>query len=145
MSDGSFEEHISLFFFIQELSCVQGFRSYSVAFTRPCDLPRRFFPKVVIQLTFTCSKSTIETLEQSVKYEICSKLTTKTPKRLHCRHYGVFVANLKQISHLVLVFLLLTFNRKMSNGLTKTINYFLKKKSIKDIWLGSKYASVTPF
>ena len=30
------------------------------------------------QLTFTCSKSTIETLK---KCEICSKLTIKTPER----------------------------------------------------------------
>ena len=31
------------------------------------------------QLTFTCSKPTIETLEKDVK--ICSKLTIKTPER----------------------------------------------------------------
>ena len=31
------------------------------------------------QLTFTCSKSVIETLEKSC--EICSKLTIKTPER----------------------------------------------------------------
>ena len=30
--------------------------------------------------TFTCPKSTIETLEK--KFEICSKLTIKTPERL---------------------------------------------------------------
>ena len=131
ISDGSFGEHISHFRFIQELSCVQGFRSYSVAFTRPSHLPRTFFPRVVIQLTFTCSKSTIETLEQSVKYEICSKLTTKTPKRLLRRHYGVFIANLKQISHLVLVFLLLTFNRKMSTDWLKLLTIFWKKNPSK--------------
>ena len=34
------------------------------------------------QLAFTCSKLTIETLEQSVKY-VHSKLTIKTPRRRH--------------------------------------------------------------
>ena len=34
---------------------------------------------VITQLTFTCSNSTIETLEKSC--EICSKLTIKTPER----------------------------------------------------------------
>ena len=45
------------------------------------------------QLTFTCSKSTIETLEK--KWEICSKLTIKTWRRS-----GVFVINFEHISHL---------------------------------------------
>ena len=44
------------------------------------------------QLTFTCSKSTIETLEK--KWEICSKLI-KTLRRS-----GVFVINFEHISHL---------------------------------------------
>ena len=39
--------------------------------------------------------------------EICSKLTTKTPE---WRRSGVFIANSKHISHLILVFLLLTLN-----------------------------------
>ena len=41
--------------------------------------------------------------------EICSKLTIKMPERRHWRHYGVFI-NFEHISHLVLVFLLLTLN-----------------------------------
>ena len=41
-------------------------------------------------------KLSIETLEQGVKYV------------LHWRRSGVFIVNLKHISHLVLVFLLLT-------------------------------------
>ena len=59
----------------------------------------------------TRSKSTIETLEKS---EICSKLTIKTPKRLHfgqLRRYGVFIFNFAHILHLFLVFLLLTLNK----------------------------------
>ena len=39
---------------------------------------------------------------------ICSKLTIKTPERRHWRLCGVFIVNFEYISHLVLVFLLLT-------------------------------------
>ena len=42
--------------------------------------------------------------------EICSKLTMKTPERRQWRRSGVFIANFEHISHLVLVFLLLTLN-----------------------------------
>ena len=41
--------------------------------------------------------------------ETCSKLTLKTPER----RSGVFIVNFKYISHLVLVFLLLTLSRLM--------------------------------
>ena len=41
--------------------------------------------------------------------EICSKLTIKTPEQHNLRRpTGVFIANFEHISHLVLVFLLLT-------------------------------------
>ena len=46
----------------------------------------------------TCSKLTIETLEQ--RCEICSKLTIKTPTRRYWRRFGVFIVNLEHISHL---------------------------------------------
>ena len=49
--------------------------------------------------------------------EICSKLTIKTPERRH----GVFIVNFEHISHLVLVFLLLTLSRYM------LIGYYVKK------------------
>ena len=42
--------------------------------------------------------------------EICSKLTIKTPERRQWRRSGVFIVNFEHISHLVLVFLLLTLN-----------------------------------
>ena len=41
----------------------------------------------------TCSKLTVETLEQ--RCEICSNLTIKTPKR-----FGVFIVNFEHIPHL---------------------------------------------
>ena len=46
----------------------------------------------------TYSKLTIETLEQ--RCEICLKLTIKTPKRRHCRSFGVFIVNFEHFSHL---------------------------------------------
>ena len=42
--------------------------------------------------------------------EICSKLTIKTPEWRHWRRSVVFIINFEQISHVVLVFLLLTLN-----------------------------------
>ena len=42
--------------------------------------------------------------------EISSKLTIKTPEHGHWRRSGVFIVNFEDISHLVLVFLLLTLN-----------------------------------
>ena len=44
-------------------------------------------------------------------YEICSKLTIKTPERRQRRYFGVFIVNFEHISHLVLVSLLLTLSR----------------------------------
>ena len=61
------------------------------------------------QPPITCSKSTIETVEQNVK--ICSKLTIKTPDRRQWRRSGVLIVDFEHISHLVLVFLLLTLSR----------------------------------
>ena len=45
------------------------------------------------------------------RYEIFSKLTIKTPERPQWRRSGVFIVNFEHISHLVLLFLLLTLNR----------------------------------
>ena len=44
--------------------------------------------------------------------EISSKLTIKTPKRRHWLCSGVFIVNFEHISHLLLVFLLLTLNKQ---------------------------------
>ena len=58
--------------------------------------------------TNTYWKSTIET---SKKVEVCSKLTIKTPEWRYWRPSGVFIVNFEPVSHLFLVFLLLTLNR----------------------------------
>ena len=43
--------------------------------------------------------------------ENCSKLLINTPERRHWRRFGVFILNFEYISHLVLVFKLLTLRR----------------------------------
>ena len=47
---------------------------------------------------------------------MCSKLTIKTPEQHHWRRSGIFIVNFEHISHLVLVFLLLTLNIQLSAG-----------------------------
>ena len=65
-----------------------------------------------LHTVITCSKLTIETLEQGVKYgEICSKLTIKAPERRHWGCSDVFIVNFEHISHLFVVFLLLNLSR----------------------------------
>ena len=59
--------------------------------------------EILPQLAILCSKLTIETLEQAVKY------VPNTSRQW--RHSGIFIVNFEHISHLVLVFLLLTFSR----------------------------------
>ena len=54
----------------------------------------------VTQAAIICSKLTTETLEQGVKYV-----------QMFRRRSGVFIVNFEHISHLVLVFLLLTLSR----------------------------------
>ena len=46
----------------------------------------------------------------------CSKSTIKTAERRHCRRVGVFIVNFEQVSHLALVFLLLTLAGKCRLG-----------------------------
>ena len=44
-------------------------------------------------------------------YDICSKLTIKTPERRYRSRSGVFIINFEYISHLALVLLLLTLSK----------------------------------
>ena len=48
--------------------------------------------------------------------EICSKLTIKTPEPRHKRRSGVFIVKFEQISHIVLLFLLLTLKTSLPAG-----------------------------
>ena len=63
---------------------------------------------------FTCSKLTIETLEQGVKY--AQKLSITTPEQRQWRRSGVFIVDFEHVSHLALVLLLLTLNIYMPTG-----------------------------
>ena len=63
-------------------------------------------------MAFTCSRLTIETLEQGVKYV----QSLKTQGGRHRRLSGVFIVNFEHISYLVLIFLLLTLNSKCRLG-----------------------------
>ena len=53
------------------------------------------------QVTFTYSKSTIETLRK--RYKMCSKLTRKTPEQPQSRGSSVYIFNFERISNLFLV------------------------------------------
>ena len=61
------------------------------------------------QPEFTCSKLTIETLEQGAKYAQI-KVNNQNDAIGQFRGSGVLIVNCKHISHLVLVFVLLTLN-----------------------------------
>ena len=50
---------------------------------------------MLFQLSFTCSKLTIETIE--TRCEICSELTIKTPVRRHLRRSGDYIVNFEHI------------------------------------------------
>ena len=63
---------------------------------------------MVPQPAITCSKLTIETLEQGETYP---KLTINTIERRKWCLLGVFIVNFEHISQLALVFLLLTLSR----------------------------------
>ena len=67
---------------------------------------------ITSQSAITCSKLTMEKLEQGVKY-VCQ----------WCRS-GVFIVNFEHISYLVLAFLLLTLSRYMRTGLILRFAYW---------------------
>ena len=48
--------------------------------------------------------------------EVSSELTVKTPERRQWRRSGVFTVNFEHISHLVLMFLLLTWHMQLPAG-----------------------------
>ena len=80
--------------------------------------------KFVVLFAFISPQSAINQLKLNNKKtrtrcEICSKLAVKKAERRQCRHSGVSIANSKHISHLVLVFLLLTLSRYMPTEIFK--------------------------
>ena len=84
------------------------------------------------QPVITCSKLTIETLEQ--RCEICSKLTVKTPKRLN-----ILVFSLLNI----LVFALFHFSEKIiCNALRDLVPLVQYKKREKYPWRSVTFSKV---
>ena len=74
------------------------------------------------QPAFSCSESTMETQDHCVRIKlkllkvkfstlICSKLKIKSSEH-QWRCFDVFIINFQQISHIVLVFLLLNLNKE---------------------------------
>ena len=63
---------------------------------------------IVTQKTFTCSMSTIETLEKGVKY-VQSQHKHQNDVNWYCS--SIFNVNFEDISYFFLVFLLLTLNK----------------------------------
>ena len=65
-----------------------------------CDISYKTQELVInfLGIAITCSKLTIETVEQ--RCEICSKLTIKLPKRRRWRRFGGCIVNFEHIWHL---------------------------------------------
>ena len=62
-------------------------------------------------------------------YEVCSKLTIKTPERRHWCLSGIFIVNFEQISHIVLKYLLLTLN-KLADWQMLPFSWFIVQLSL---------------
>ena len=60
--------------------------------------------------SYLCKKS-IFLRNTRERCEMCSKLTIKTPKRRQWRRSGILIVKFEHISHLDLVFLMLTLSR----------------------------------
>ena len=71
------------------------------------------------QQTFISSKSTTETLEKMLN--MFRHIKTSEQRQWRC--YDVFIVNFDHLSHLFLVFLLMTLNWKMSATYTKISSY----------------------
>ena len=82
----------------------------SVAFFPRCTLTTLHFLHVVPVGIYM---SKVNNRNTRARCEICSKLTIKTPDVFFS---GVFFVNFEHVSHLALVFLLLTLSKQMPSG-----------------------------
>ena len=71
-----------------------------------------WYESISTQLTFSCSKSIIETLQKSVKYVQAYHKDTRTTSR----RSGAFNVTCEHLSHIFLAILLLTFNKQLFTG-----------------------------
>ena len=67
--------------------------------------------RVVILLAITCSN--VSNSNTRTTFEICSKLTIKTPEHCHWLCSGVYIVNFEHILNFDLLLLLLTLNKKI--------------------------------
>ena len=58
------------------------------------------------------------------------KLTIKTLERRHCRLSGIFIVKFEHISHLILVFLLLTLSRWVIETIKTKLNFIIRQKKL---------------
>ena len=65
--------------------------------------------RLLSQQTFICANSKIEAIGKGVKY--LQKLSINTSPQRQSRRSDVIIVNFEHVSHLFLVFLLLTLNR----------------------------------
>ena len=88
-----------------------------LAYSQACNITNKITSNIF--QTILCSDSKIPAGIYLLKFnnrntrarcEICSKLTIKTPERRDWRRSGVSIVDFEHISHLALVFLLLTSN-----------------------------------
>ena len=68
----------------------------------------------------------------------CSKLTIETIEQGEWRRSGIFIVNFEHISHLVLLFLLLTLTRQMPAGIR------LSGLLLTQFWTSFKIVSIVP-
>ena len=81
------------------------YAAYTTFFTKNCPILIRYVPIPAGNYMFKVNYRNTRT-----RCEICSRLIIKTPERRQWRRSGVLIVNFEHISHLVLVFLLLTLN-----------------------------------
>ena len=76
----------------------------------------------------------------NARYEICAKLTIKTPERRHRQWHcsGVFIVKFKHISHLVLVFLLISEGQELISSLKFAEDFLVVSGCIK-LKIGQKW------
>ena len=82
-------------------------------FTNKCVFAQTFSGRLIMEVLFPAGIYLFKVNNGNTRTtcETCSKLTIKIPKRRHCRRSGVFIVNFEHISHIVLVFPLLTLNK----------------------------------
>ena len=92
-----------------------------------------YFNQNILQLTFTCSNSTIETPEKGVKY--VQNQQWKHQNNVNWRRSRISIVNFEHISRLFLVFLLLTSSILMlAGGLIGICLFKVSDGNIRTLW-----------